>query len=137
MELFRKALTCLENLAKIHQRCIELAMETSFKHLTVYTTTPLPATPVDTPDTKPETAAVKRAVTAADLFDSSEYICLKCRRRYEKSKAWRNHIVHCHPEDVQFLNAQRCEECKLAFARRNLYQRHYLAQHDLRTDEEV
>ena len=63
--------------------------------------------------------------------------CLECRASKDKSELLLYHVKTRHPEKQLQLLAKECSECNLIFPNRVLYQNHYLAVHDKRTDEEV
>ena len=58
-----------------------------------------------------------RPKTASMVFDVSDYICLVCRRHYPKAGGWRDHISSKHPEQEETIRKNRCDECKLLFAK--------------------
>ena len=119
MNLFNKARNYLNYLAQAHSKCLGIALTTGFKHLIMYDPTKTPEVIETIPDTKKDTDEEKKPLSVSRLFDSCEYICLVCRKRFTTSKGWRRHITAQHQEDVSFLSALRCDVCRLAFARPN------------------
>ena len=63
--------------------------------------------------------------------------CLECRVKKNHSALLSYHVQTRHPEKSTYLLAKECSKCNLIFSSRVFYQRHCLAVHDKRTDEEV
>ena len=60
--------------------------------------------------------------------------CLECRASKKNSELFMYHVKTRHPEKSEHLLSKECSQCSLIFPNRVLYQNHYLAMHDKRTD---